>query len=52
MVVAIDTMGDHLIAEDAGRKLFYIEPTGRGTKLTMREHLKRNDKRRTGDRLI
>ncbi len=36
VVVAIDTKGDHLIVEDAGRKLFYIESTGRGTKLTIR----------------
>jgi type III restriction enzyme len=33
VIVAIDTKGDHLIVEDAGRKLFHIEPTGRGTKL-------------------
>jgi type III restriction enzyme len=36
VVVAIDTKGDHLIVEDAGRKLFFIESTGRGTKLTIR----------------
>lgn len=35
-VVAIDTKGDHLIVEDAGRKLFYIESVGRGTRLEIR----------------
>jgi hypothetical protein len=29
-VIAIDTKGDHLIVEDAGRKLFHIESLGRG----------------------
>jgi type III restriction enzyme len=30
-VVAIDTKGDHLIVEDAGRKLLYIETVGDGS---------------------
>ncbi len=34
--MAIDTKGGHFIVEDAERKLFYIERTGRGTKLTIR----------------
>ncbi len=29
-IIAIDTKGDHLIVEDAGRKLFYIEKIGKG----------------------
>lgn len=35
-VVAIDTKGDHLIVEDAGRKLFHIEPVSPGAYLTVR----------------
>jgi type III restriction enzyme len=35
-VVAIDTKGDHLITEDAGRKLFYIEKVEDGPELTIR----------------
>jgi len=35
-VVAIDTKGDHLIAEDAGRKLFYIEKIEDGLELIIR----------------
>jgi type III restriction enzyme len=32
-IIAIDTKGDHLIVEDAGRKLFYINKTGTGSDL-------------------
>ncbi len=35
-VVAIDTKGDHLIVEDAGRKLFFIEQMEPGTELVIR----------------
>lgn len=35
-VIAIDTKGDHLIVEDAGRKLFHVESVGRGPKLEIR----------------
>jgi type III restriction enzyme len=35
-VVAIDTKGDHLIVEDAGRKLFFIEKMEQGIELTIR----------------
>jgi type III restriction enzyme len=35
-VVAIDTKGDHLIVEDAGRKLFYIEAVSDGPRLEIR----------------
>jgi type III restriction enzyme len=35
-VVAIDPKGDHLIVEDATRKLFHIESVGRGPKLEIR----------------
>ncbi|MDC6128997.1 hypothetical protein [Burkholderia gladioli] len=35
-VVAIDTKGDHLITEDAGRKLFYIEKMEDGPELVIR----------------
>ncbi|MNK66052.1 hypothetical protein D3C87_853660 [compost metagenome] len=35
-VVAIDTKGDHLITEDAGRKLFYIEKIEDGPELVIR----------------
>jgi type III restriction enzyme len=35
-VVAIDTKGDHLIVQDAGRKLFYIEAYGTGPRLEIR----------------
>ena len=35
-VVAIDTKGDHLIVEDAGRKLFHIESVGGGPSLDIR----------------
>ncbi|WP_237719428.1 hypothetical protein, partial [Roseomonas sp. B5] len=35
-VVAIDTKGDHLITEDAGRKLFYIEKVEDGPELVIR----------------
>lgn len=35
-VVAIDTKGDHLIVEDAGRKLFYIDAVGNGPELRIR----------------
>jgi hypothetical protein len=34
--VAIDTKGDHLITEDAGRKLFYIEKVEDGPELVIR----------------
>jgi type III restriction enzyme len=36
LVVAIDTKGDHLITEDAGRKLFFIDPVEDGLKLVIR----------------
>ena len=35
-VVAIDTKGDHLIVEDAGRKLFHIDARGGGPRLDIR----------------
>ena len=35
-VVAIDTKGDHLITEDAGRKLFFIEKVEDGPELVIR----------------
>jgi type III restriction enzyme len=35
-IVAIDTKGDHLIAEDSARKLFHIEQIGEGAALTIR----------------
>lgn len=35
-VVAIDTKGDHLIVEDAQRKLFQIEPMAPGPKVSIR----------------
>jgi type III restriction enzyme len=35
-VVAIDTKGDHLITEDAGRKLFFIEKVEDGAELVIR----------------
>jgi type III restriction enzyme len=35
-IVAIDTKGDHLIVEDAGRKLFHIEAVAAGPKVTIR----------------
>jgi type III restriction enzyme len=35
-VVAIDTKGDHLIVEEAGRKLFHIEAISPGAKVSVR----------------
>lgn len=35
-VLALDTKGDHLIVEDAGRKLFHIDMVGIGPKLEIR----------------
>jgi type III restriction enzyme len=35
-IVAIDTKGDHLIVEDAGRKLFHIDPVVPGPRVTVR----------------
>jgi type III restriction enzyme len=35
-IAAIDTKGDHLITEDAGRKLFYIEKIEEGPELVIR----------------
>lgn len=35
-VVAIDTKGDHLIVEDAGRKLFHIDAVAPGPKVSVR----------------
>jgi type III restriction enzyme len=35
-IVAIDTKGDHLIVEDAGRKLFHIEAVAPGPKVSIR----------------
>lgn len=35
-VVAIDTKGDHLIVEDAGRKLFHIDPVAPGPRVFIR----------------
>lgn len=35
-ILAIDTKGDHLIVEDAGRKLFHIEAVGSGPKVSIR----------------
>lgn len=35
-IIAIDTKGDHLIVEDAGRKLFHIEKQGRSPNLSVR----------------
>jgi type III restriction enzyme len=34
-IIAIDTKGDHLIVEDAGRKLFYISKIGNGPDVTI-----------------
>jgi type III restriction enzyme len=36
LVVAIDTKGDHLITEDAGRKLFFIDKMEEGPELVIR----------------
>lgn len=35
-IVVIDTKGDHLIVEDAGRKLFHIEAVAPGQKVSIR----------------
>jgi type III restriction enzyme len=35
-IVAIDTKGDHLIVEDAGRKLFHIDAVSPGPKVSIR----------------
>lgn len=35
-IAAIDTKGDHLIVEDAGRKLFHLEKIGNGPDLVIR----------------
>jgi hypothetical protein len=35
-IVAIDTKGDHLIVQDAGRKLFHIKKIGTGPDLVIR----------------
>ena len=35
-IVAIDTKGDHLIVEDAGRKLFHIDAVARGPRVSIR----------------
>lgn len=35
-IIAIDPKGDHLITEDAGRKLFYIDKVGKGPALKIR----------------
>ena len=35
-IVAIDTKGDHLIVEDAGRKLFHIDAVAPGPKMSIR----------------
>jgi type III restriction enzyme len=35
-IIAIDTKGDHLIVEDAGRKLFSIKKVGQGPELSIR----------------
>lgn len=35
-IIAIDTKGDHLIVEDAGRKLFFIDKVGNGPDLKVR----------------
>jgi type III restriction enzyme len=35
-IVAIDTKGDHLIVEDAGRKLFHIDAVSPGPKVAIR----------------
>lgn len=35
-VMAIDTKGDHLIVEDAGRKLFHLEKIGKGPDVTIK----------------
>ena len=35
-IVAIDTKGDHLIVEDAGRKLFHIDAVAPGPKVSIR----------------
>ncbi len=35
-ITAIDTKGDHLIVEDAGRKLFHIDKIGKGPNVTVK----------------
>lgn len=35
-ILAIDTKGDHLIVEDSGRKLFYIDKIGKGPDLVIK----------------
>ena len=35
-IIAVDTKGDHLIVEDAGRKLFHIEAVAPGPKVSIR----------------
>ncbi|MHB1757863.1 MAG: DEAD/DEAH box helicase family protein [Leptospirillum sp.] len=35
-IIAIDTKGDHLIVEDAGRKLFHIDAVAPGPKVSIR----------------
>lgn len=35
-ILAIDTKGDHLIVEDAGRKLFHIDPVSSGPVVSIR----------------
>lgn len=35
-IMAIDTKGDHLIVEDAGRKLFHIDKIGKGPNIKVR----------------
>ncbi|MFZ1746161.1 MAG: DEAD/DEAH box helicase family protein [Nitrospirales bacterium] len=35
-IIAIDPKGDHLIKEDAGRKLFFVEQVGTGSEVVIR----------------
>lgn len=35
-IIAIDTKGDHLIVEDAGRKLFHIQKIGKGNNVLIK----------------
>lgn len=35
-IIAIDTKGDHLIVEDAGRKLFHVAKIGKGPDVTIK----------------
>lgn len=50
-IIAIDTKGDHLIVEDSGRKLFFIEKSGSGPDIHIRLITRgtwNNDAKKTG----